>query len=195
TRDQFRVDKLTFRYRAPKYAAEYKKFFGLPIEFGRRENAAVFGRELLDAKLGGSFPTLHRQAEFLVEQRIRRLPKKLGLVAAIEGAFADNPALLGQSVDALARTLGLHTRALQRKLREEKQSYGELLAHARHRLAMQLLETGGESIDRIGEQLGFSDRRSFTRAFTRWNGSTPSAFRQRGRKKSPDRTASKHVIK
>ena len=191
TRDRYKVQKLTFKYRAPKYAAEYRRFFGLPIEFGKRENAAVMDLALLDTRLDGSFPTLHRQAEYLVEQRIRTLPKKLGLVAAIETALAEHPELFGLGISRMARELGLGPRTLQRKLAEEKQSFGELLAHARHRLAMQLLETGADSIDTIGERLGFSDRRSFTRAFSRWNGASPSAFRARGKSKKPGRSPKK----
>ena len=195
TRDRYKVEKLTFRYRAPKYAAEYRRFFGLPVEFGKRENASVMPREFLDMRLDGSFPTLHRQAEYLVERRIRTLPKRPGVVAAIETAFAEHPELLGQGIAHLARELGLGARTLQRKLREEQQSYADLLAHARHRIAMQMLETGADTIDTIGERLGFSDRRSFTRAFARWNGASPSAFRARGSAKHADRPSRKNVPK
>lgn len=175
------AQKLTFRHARPAYADEYEKFFGLPVEFGRPENAAVFDRRLLDITLDGAFPSLHKQAEYLVEKRLQKLPKKLGLVAAIENVFAEWPELLGQGIEQVSQRIGLEPRTLQRRLRDQQQSFVELQAHARYRMAMQLLEAGADDIERISERLGFSDRRSFTRAFQRWNGMTPSEFRARRR--------------
>ncbi|MGH8462304.1 MAG: helix-turn-helix domain-containing protein [Stenotrophobium sp.] len=182
TREQAQVEQMTFRYHAPAYAALYEAFFHVQAHFGRRRNAAVFDRRLLDAPLGGAFPTLHRQAEYLVEQRVRKLPRKPGLLAAIETVFAEHPELLGQGIASVATHIGLGPRTLQRRLRDEGQSFDELHTHARFRAAMRLLETSPEDIDTISERLGFSDRRSFTRAFKRWNGSTPSDFRSRATK-------------
>lgn len=179
TREQWQVDKLMFRHAPPPYAAEYARFFGLAVEFRRRENAAVFHRRLLDARLSGAFPSLHKQAEYLVEKRLQKLPRKLGLVAALENVFAEHPELLGQGIAQVSRRLGLEPRTLQRRLREQKQSFAELQAHARYRMAMQLLEAGEQDIESVSERLGFSDRRSFTRAFQRWNGMSPSEFRGR----------------
>lgn len=182
TREKTEIEQLTFSYRAPPYAQLYESFFRVPARFGRRQNAAVFDRRLLDAPLAGAFPTLHRQAEYLVEQRVRKLPRKPGLVAAIETVFAENPELMGQGIVHVARRLGLGPRTLQRRLRDEGQSFDEVHTHARFRAAMRLLEVSSEDIDAISERLGFSDRRSFTRAFKRWNGSTPSHFRSRAAK-------------
>jgi AraC-like DNA-binding protein len=179
TREQWQVERLTFRYAPPPYAAEYRKFFGMPVEFRRRENAAVLDGRLLDTPLSGAFPSLHKQAEYLVEKRLQKLPRRLGLVAAIENVFAEHPELLGQGIAQVSRRLGLEPRTLQRRLQEQKQSFAELQQHARYRLAMQMLEAGTDDIERISERLGFSDRRSFTRAFQRWNGMSPSEFRAR----------------
>lgn len=179
TREQWQVEKLSFRHAPPPYQAEYEKFFGLPVQFRRRENAAVLDRRLLDTPLSGGFPSLHKQAEYLVEKRIEKLPRKLGLVAALETIFVEHPELLGQGIAQIARRIGLEPRTLQRRLQEQKQSFVELQSHARYRLAMQLLETTEQDIEDISERLGFSDRRSFTRAFQRWNGMTPTDFRAR----------------
>lgn len=179
TREQWQVESLNFRHAAPPYAGEYRKFFGMPVKFRCRENAALFDRRLLDVPLSGAFPSLHKQAEYLVEKRLQRLPRKLGLVAALENVFAEHPELLGQGIAQVSRRLGLEPRTLQRRLQDQKQSFADLQAHARYRLAMQLLETADQDIEQISERLGFSDRRSFTRAFQRWNGMTPSEFRAR----------------
>ena len=77
----------------------------------------------------------------------------------------------------MAERLNLHPRTLQRRLKDEDDSYLGVLARMRHKLACQWLRQGALSIDDISIKLGFSDRRAFTAAFKRWEGVTPSAWR------------------
>lgn len=173
--------RLTLRHPAPPYARACRQHFGMPVEFGAARDALEFERRLLDVKLKGGFPALHEQAEFRVARRLASLPKRPALVEAVESACEADPKLLGRGIDAVARSVGVGSRTLQRRLKAVGDSYAELLARVRYRRAMRLLEEPGIDIESISEQLGFSDRRSFTRAFTRWSGVSPSAFRQRGR--------------
>ncbi len=179
--EQPRFERLCFRHAAPPYRKEYQKFFRGPVKFRQPRYTLELDKKLLDRPLGGGFPALHEQALYRVERRLPQLQKRLGLVAAIEQAFVRKPQLLGQGIEQMAAELTLHTRTLQRRLREEGQSYGDLQGRVRYRLALQLLEKPGEGIEDISERLGFSDRRSFTRAFKRWSGVSPRAFQSRGR--------------
>lgn len=175
-----RFERLRLRYPAPAYADEYREFFGTAVDFGQAENALVFEPALLDRPLEGAFPALHKQAEYLVEQRRTRLPRRRGgLVQEIDEAFAAQPVLLRGGLEDLAAALSLHARTLQRRLREEGQSYAELQTGARFRAAAAWLRDAQTDIETVSERLGFSDRRSFTRAFTRWAGMSPSAFRKK----------------
>lgn len=178
--ERAQLQSLRFRHAAPPHAAQYEKFFRLPFEFDCADNAVMFEPGLLDLPLQGGFPALHRQAEFRVEQRLTRLPpRKAGVVALINEAFARRPRLLGQGIECMAQELGLGARTLQRRLREEGQSYAALQSDCRYQLAMRLMQDAALDIETISQKLGFSDRRSFTRAFTRWSGVSPSGFRKR----------------
>lgn len=171
----------------PRYAAEYRRYFKLPVRFSARENALVIDRSLMDVPLQGAFPSLHEQAQYRVEQRLQKLPSRTGLVAAIEDILQRQTRLLGRGVDAVAAELKLHPRTLQRRLKDTGDQFADLQARVQYRLAMQWLDQRGDtriSLEDISERLGFSDRRSFTRAFTRWSGVSPSQFRQRGLKAS-----------
>ncbi|MBA4286861.1 MAG: hypothetical protein C0434_15155 [Xanthomonadaceae bacterium] len=180
--------RLCFRHAAPPHRAAYDAYFGVPVLFEQPEHLLAFDRALLDRPLEGAFPALHKQAEYRVEQRLARLPPRPdaagaggALVAAIEQAFAAQPALLGQGIERMAAVLKLHPRTMQRRLQDADQRYADLQDRARFRLASRWLQDGQQDIETISERLGFSDRRSFTRAFTRWSGASPSVFRGKDR--------------
>ena len=171
--------EMRFRHRAPHYSEAYRQFFRAPVLFEQAQYAVVFDHELLDRPLEGAFPTLHQQAEYLVEQRLQRMPRRTGLVSAIEDLLERQPDLMRQGIESVAKSLSIGPRTLQRRIREAGESYADVLARVRYRLAMHDLRETGDDLEIISERLGFSDRRSFTRAFTRWSGVSPSAFRTR----------------
>jgi AraC-like DNA-binding protein len=181
-RERAQFARMTVRHPAPPYARTYRQYFKVPVVFGAPRNALEFDRALLDLPLQGGFPSLHEQAEVRVTRRLKRLPKRPALVAAVEDACERDPALLGLGIDAVARVVGIGARTLQRRLQDVGDSFGELLARVRYRQAMRLLDDGELDLERISERLGFSDRRSFTRAFSRWAGISPSAYRRRATK-------------
>jgi AraC-like DNA-binding protein len=162
--------------------------FDVPIEHDADIDALWFDRTLLDRPLRGAFPALHEMAaqrvvEQVAQSQVRTLLSNEGesrhpLVAQIEAAFLAKPRLMGLGLPALAEELGLHSRTLQRRLKDAGDSHSAIQDRVRFRLARQWLAEAGLSIDTISERLGFSDRRSFTQAFTRWAGLTPSAWRR-----------------
>jgi len=177
-----RFERLCFRHAPPPYRKVYESYFRAPVKFRQPRYTLEMRKSLLDQPLKGGFPALHQQAQYRVERRLQRSLKRPGLVAAIEDAFGRRPALLGQGIEQMAAELGLHSRTLQRRLREEGQSFGDLQGRVRYRMALQMLEKPGEGIEDISERLGFSDRRSFTRAFKRWSGVSPRSFQSRGQR-------------
>ena len=170
--------QLRMRHAPPSYIKAYDEYFRVPVLFNQPRYTLEIKRELLDRPLDRAFPALHQQAEYRVEQRLAQLPRKAGLVATVEKTLIARPRLLGQGIEQTAAALELHPRTLQRRLREQGEGFAELQARVRYRLASRLLRDAAQDIESISERLGFSDRRSFTRAFMRWSGVTPSAFRK-----------------
>lgn len=171
--------RATFQGASPVYAAEARERLRLPLAYGQPHNALELDRRLLDLKLEGAFDLLHRQAEQLVVQRLSERPPPPSIAVQLEHAMERKPALLGQGIEQAARELGLHPRTLQRRLAQEQLRYAELQATLRLKLSKVWLSDPSLDIESISERLGFADRRSFTRAFSRWTGKTPSEFRKR----------------
>ncbi|HYP81827.1 helix-turn-helix domain-containing protein [Variovorax sp.] len=77
----------------------------------------------------------------------------------------------------VADDLDMSPRNLQRALAREGLRYSDLLDEQRREEAQRLLHAG-HSTAQVAEKLEFSDQRSFVRAFERWTGLSPAAWRK-----------------
>lgn len=81
-------------------------------------------------------------------------------------------------IGVVAEVAGLSVRTLQRRLREERCSFSQLVEDARLQAARRLMrETNVKLVD-VALELGYSDAANFTRAFRRWTGLSPQAARR-----------------
>jgi AraC-like DNA-binding protein len=84
-----------------------------------------------------------------------------------------------RSLDEVARRLHLSTRTLKRRLAIQGTSFSGVLDEVRQQRALLLLEDRRLALAEVADRLGYSDAANFTRAFRRWTGQTPAAFRGR----------------
>jgi len=151
--------------------------FKMPVRVNQTRNAVVFKSTLLERALPGSVPGLHQRALELIAQQLPA-EEPGSITAQLEEIFRRHPGLLGQGIERMAEKLGLHPRTLQRRLHAEGQVFADIQARCRHDIAVLTLKEGRTDIEALSEQLGFSDRHSFTRAFRRWTGLAPSEYRR-----------------
>jgi AraC-like DNA-binding protein len=84
--------------------------------------------------------------------------------------------LICPSFETLAQTLNIGAQTLRRRLKVEGTSYPIIKDEIRRDLAIEFLLTSNRSVNQISEALGFSEPRSFTRAFKQWTGVSPSQY-------------------
>lgn len=80
-------------------------------------------------------------------------------------------------MDGVARTLGVSSRTLQRKLKAEGATFQRILSDVREQLARHYLSSSRMPAAEISFLLGYGDPNSFYRAFHAWTGQTPEAVR------------------
>jgi AraC-like DNA-binding protein len=81
-------------------------------------------------------------------------------------------------LEQIAAGVGLTARGLQRHLVAEGTSFNALVDEVRSALARLYVAEPSVSLSECAFLLGYADPRAFLRAFRRWTGTTPTAFRR-----------------
>jgi len=81
------------------------------------------------------------------------------------------------TLEVIASRLHLHVRTLQRQLGHRRVAFRQLLDGCRRRRAINKVAAGDEALAAIARELGYSDQAHFARAFRRWTGLSPTAYR------------------
>ena len=81
------------------------------------------------------------------------------------------------SVAAVACLFSMHRRTLHRHLRTEGVAFRQVANEIRFEIACDLLANTEMTLGQIAAALRYSEPSAFTRAFRRWSGQTPSAWR------------------
>jgi len=82
------------------------------------------------------------------------------------------------TLEQLAARLHLTPRTLIRHLQRENTSYREIVENLRREHASRLLRDARLNIGEVGEVLGYREQANFGRAFRRWFGCSPAAWRR-----------------
>ena len=172
---EFRPLRMEFMHAPPVYAGEYQRLFGDDVRFGCLHNRMVLETRWLDVPLPNHHALALRQALSLLELESAELHRKMDLIQAVERAISRD--LQGSQLEKVARDLNMSGRTLRRRLTDHGLTFEALLEQVRRSRTMGLLGNPGLSIERITQEVGYSDVRSFRRAFKRWTGLSPSAFR------------------
>lgn len=176
-RREFSPQAVTLRRPAPRNLAAFERAFRAPLRFEAADNALWFAREVFEQKLEGANPELARHNDEIAARYLAQIDKH-NLRARVHAALIEQLPLGEPSQEKTAEALHLSPRNFQRKLAEEGTSFTELLNDTRRDLALSYVRDPGYSIGEITYLLGFSDASSFNRAFKRWTGQSPSAYRQ-----------------
>jgi AraC-like DNA-binding protein len=159
----------------PADVRPYSRFFRPPVNFDADKNALVFPAALLNRKLPRAKPELQQ----LVLEEVQHLDHELALDFSTKVRRVVRAGLIvGQySAEQTAALFGMQRRTLSRRLREEGTTFEALLAEIRYETARQLLTDTRMPMHNIADAIGYAEVSVFTRAFKRWSGTTPSAWR------------------
>ncbi len=147
------------------------------IRFGQPVHQLVFDASALDLPLVMADKAAHALAREQCERELAELgydgQASRRLRALMEQKDAGFP-----SLDEAAKVLGFSPRTLKRRLDDEGTSFSAIVDELRRQRALILLRSPAMSVDDVADRVGYSDIANFTRAFRRWTGMTPTAYRR-----------------
>lgn len=150
----------------------YEAFLGVPISRGTAPRVVFDAHDARRPFLTVN-PGLWSYFEPALRQRLSDLGAHARITERLRCALLEALPAGEVSMHALGSKLGLSTRTLQRRLKEEGTSFQRTLDEVRTELARHYLKNSSMSGAEISFLLGFEDPNSFFRAFQRWTGKTP----------------------
>ena len=174
----FALREVTFAFHGPPDTSFFRAHFAAPVRFDAVRTALAFDAALLGRPIAGADSILRDvlmsqareidrvEGSELATDRIRRVMRTL----LATGSF-------GQA--QVAGAFGMNRRTLARRLQTCGTTFREVLDEARFDTARGLLKDSGASLADIALKLGYADATAFTRAFRRWSGTSPAAWRRK----------------
>lgn len=154
----------------PRDPALYEQFFGANCHFNATRSELIFPATTLNIRLKSHDAKGADLAQHPMEFRdwssyVQRLTYRL----LLQGDCSQK---------RVAAALGVSNRTLVRKLANCRVNYHQLIEGARFSTSRTLMRETNLPITEIAAALGYNEVSSFTRAFRRWSGISPSQWRK-----------------
>ncbi|MGH8517324.1 MAG: AraC family transcriptional regulator ligand-binding domain-containing protein, partial [Panacagrimonas sp.] len=172
------VDAVHFVNEPPRSATPYRRYFGGEVLWVQDATRVRLPLSLLSRPLRQPDAALLGLLESQAEHLLAELPEAGDLEQAVRRAVAATVREGEVSLERVASSLHTSPRTLHRRLEILGRGFRELRDDTRRRLAEQHLSDPGVTVAEVALLLGYSEQSAFTRAYKRWTGSTPMAFRK-----------------
>lgn len=171
----------------PADPSRHETFFACPVAWDGPQIEVAFDAGVLDLPLPRSDPHLFGYLSRRADQLLAALPTSATLADRVRQAIGAALARGEPRLGSVARDMVMSGRTLQRRLTDEGTRFADLVDAARRERAMLLLEDASISCTEIAFLLGYTEAAPFFRAFKRWTGMPPQAYRTRkGRRRAAD---------
>ena len=138
-----------------------------------------FRKSFLGLPMSLSNPVARRVAEAQCEEEMRQMEASASVSDRVLRLLESARDGRLPGLEDVAQQMGVSPRTLRRQLSAEGGGFHGLQESVRHQRARELLlRHSAMSIDEIAEHLGYSDPSNFGRAFRKWEGVSPSAWRR-----------------
>jgi AraC-like DNA-binding protein len=169
------AEHVAFTHAAAGTPAEYGRVLRCPVRFRQRDTALVLRTATLARPLRAANPEAAAALAGAITRTRPPATVAAQLARAVEACVVrgDRP-----DRETLARTLGMSGRTLARRLVAEQRLFRDVVDDVRRLLAQRLVDDPSLDLGEVAARVGFADPAAFGKAFRRWFGTSPSAFRR-----------------
>ncbi|MBB3033144.1 AraC family transcriptional regulator [Alteriqipengyuania lutimaris] len=178
-RGSWQAETIYFLHSAPEDRSLHRRLFDCEVVFDAEFDGITMDAKYLDVPNPSAVPMLARYAEQLmttVAPEISAISTAEKVRAAIHMHLSNANADV--TTNGIARAIGMQSRQMQRVLREEGTTFGDILVDVRKELAIRYLTSSRHPIGQIASLLGYSNQSSFTRWFLSEFQQTPVSLRK-----------------
>jgi AraC-like DNA-binding protein len=161
----------------PKHAGLYEEIFQCPIKFMASANIMKYDAQYSEVPTVTANAIIYKHCIEYCEQMSRKLSKSDKFIDSIRRVILSSPGRFPVKTE-VSKKLAMSSRSLNRKLKDRKTSYRQIMEDIRTELAKEYLSNTDFTIDTISELLGFSETPAFRRAFKQWTNSNASQYRK-----------------
>lgn len=155
-------------------ASTYQRYFGCRPVFCEPVGGFTLRATDMQKSLPKDLLTHQRAVDYLTGTLVSRTPDSSRLARTLIRQLLPTGAI---GLGDIAFHLGVHPKALQRRLGAEGFTFAELVDQTRRETAERLLSDTDLSLDHLSRQLGYAEQSVLSRSCKRWFGTTPSAYR------------------
>lgn len=166
------LDRMTARH-----VRNFQSRTGVPRCWRGESYGLVFPCDLLGLPMTCLRPLTESERQRLFD-RLAALNPGHSFVALLKGIIRAQLHGGYPEISSAARSTGLSVRTLQRRLSSEGWTFSGLISAVRQQAACELLADPDLGQIEVSLSLGYADAANFSRAFKKWTGTTPSAFRR-----------------
>ncbi len=176
--EPIRLRETHFTFKSPTHRSELQIMFPGQLQFKRSANRLIFDAQYLDKQLVRSDQELQTYVQNAPADVMTIPGSDSTLEAQIERMIAQRhpDRLVFVPIHELARELGVSSQTLHRRLKESATSYQKIKDNLRREVATHKLVQEHVSVEEVSAIVGFSEPRSFTRAFKHWTGLSPREY-------------------
>jgi AraC-like DNA-binding protein len=168
--------RISFSFPQPPDWSRVQDILPCLVEFSCAETSIIFPAFLNDEPLPHANALVFRSYVSIAEKLSLMLAEEISITERVtRWLWAYTPPLKRGEV---ASQLAMSERSLTRQLGKEGTSYIELLATVQSERAKNYLRNPALPVSEVGYRLGYSEPAAFTRAFTKWAGSSPLKWRR-----------------
>ena len=175
---RFRPQEVLLKHAAPRSISAHERYFGCPVRFASGQDALIISSETLDRPNHLSDDGISRFLLTHLDAEIESLGTEIPVQALVEREISRSLSSGIPRMADIARRLAMSERTLHRRLAERDLSFRSLVADTRRHVAVNLLRESSYPLTEVAFLSGFSEQSAFNRAFKRWTGLTPTAFRK-----------------
>lgn len=184
---------LAFDCPAPPDRPDYESFFGVPVAFSQPATLLTFESTWLSRPLQRNEAALRRFLAAAPANILLRYRHDGGVTQRLRRLFAETSPSDWPDQKLAAQQLRMSEAILRRRLRSEGSSFAALKDAAAEVAALRLLSGGAKTIAEVASELGYSEPSAFYRAFRKWKGTSPAAYRAKTILAAPARVTAEDI--